>query len=483
MKKSKLIRLLSLFSGQEMEQLLAFLKSPYFNTNLHLTLLLQYLKPFYPDFQHPKLDTQRAYLFVFKKAQPSTDAKETISKLSSKLLKLCEQFIEHQALKEHVFYGAYFRKKWYRKLHKPEWEEDALRNMQVAQSKYPLKDEYKAYCEYLIAYEQAKWTASSEMMAEKFDLSRLNESLDAFYLRAKLECLCHMTNHGLVTGQPYQMGEKPLINQLLQQRREQLNQATLIWEKALLLLQQPGSQVHYLDLKQALIEQGKFLSTAENQTIFSYLLHSARLSFPASEDYFQEMMKLYQLQILSGSLLVEGFLNPITFLNIIIVAIRLKHIDWAEHFFHQFEDKLDPGAERSAGMSMLCKAILYFEKQQYSLALEFLNNTHFRDIQGKLLERRLRLRIYLELGYDDTFLDQINSFRKFLSVNKSIVPEHHYIGNTSFIKAATLIFKAQKEGIKWLNDLRRHVESSPTMPEKHWVDSYIQRLQQRLENG
>ena len=134
-------------------------------------------------------------------------------------------------------------------------------------------------------------------------------------------------------------------------------------------------------------------------------------------------------------------------------------------------------------MAMLCKAILFFEKQQFELALEFLNNTHFRDIQGKLLERRLRLRIYLELGYDDTFLDQINSFRKFLSVNKSIVPEHHYNGNKSFIQAANLIYKAQKEGIKSLNELKRHVESSLTLPEKHWIDSYIERLHQRLENG
>ncbi len=476
MQKSKLIRLLSLFSELEMLRLSAFLKSPYFNTNQHLTLMLEYLQPFHPNFQHPGLNIQQAYQFIFKRAQASADSKETIAKISSKLLKLTEQFIEHQELKEHTFYAAYFRKKWYRKRHKPEWEEDALRNMQVAQSKYPLKDEYKAHCEYLIEYERAKWIASSDMVAEKFDLSKLNETLDAYYLRAKLECLCHMTNHTLVAGQPYVMEEKTLANQLLEIHRERLSPATLIWEKAWLLLQQPSSRPQYLALKQSLLEQGKFLSIPENQTIFSYLSHSARLTFVQSKDYFEELMDLYQWRINMGCLLIDGYVSPHTFFNIITVAVRLHKIDWANNFFQQFEMKLDPGAEKSPDMRMLCNSILHFEKHQYSTALDLLNNAHFKDIQSKLLERRLRLRIYLELGYEDIFVDHTNTFRKFLSVNKSIIPEHHYTGNKSFIQAASLIFKAQKDPKKSMRALAQFVETNPTLPEKHWIDSHLQNL-------
>ena len=87
--------------------------------------------PFHPLFQHAELNAQRVYQYVFKKDTIPPTAKDAVTKLSSKLLKLTEQFIEQQEMREHDFYAAYFRKKWFRKRHKSEWEEEALRIMQV----------------------------------------------------------------------------------------------------------------------------------------------------------------------------------------------------------------------------------------------------------------------------------------------------------------------------------------------------------------
>lgn len=477
MQKSKLIRLLSLLTALELDRLSAFLKSPYFNTNQHLTLLLEYLMPFHPTFQHADLTTQGAYLYVFKKEVTLMAAKETVTKLSSKLLKLTEQFIEQQEMREHDFYAAYFRKKWFRKRHKSEWEEGALRDMQVVHSKYQLKDEYKAYSEYLIEYERVKLVASSEMVAERLDLSRLNQTLDVYYLRAKLECLCHMTNHTLVAGHSYEINELELNNQLLHLRQEILGPETILWKNALRLLQKPESQSRYYELKSGLLDQGQFLSITEKQTFFSYLLHSARLTFAPSSDYFLELMELYRQQIKMDCLLVEGYLNPHAFFNIIAVAIRLRNFEWANDFYYQFEGKLDPSAEKSPDMRLLCNSILHFEQKLYTTALDLLNNAFFKDIQSKLSERRLRLKIYLELGYEETFLDHTNTFRKFLSINKSIIPEHHYSWNKSFIHAANLVFKANKNPKKDLEALAQYVEINPTLPEKHWIDSHLQKLQ------
>jgi hypothetical protein len=462
-----------LLSDAHLEHLLIFLKSPYFNTNQHLVLLLEYLKPFAPTFNNMALNYQNAYTHIYKSPVPLSDAKDTITKLSSKLLKLGEQYLEHESLRERPFEGAYFRKKWYRKIHKPEWEEAALRDMNIAQVKYPLKDEYKSYCAYLIEYEQAKLVSTSNLVAEKFDLSKVNVALDHYYLRAKLECLCHMTNHAMVSGQAYDLKEINAITQLLTLREQQIDPATLLWSKALALLNQPSSKTCYLDLKTAQKEHAPFLSIPENQTIFIYLSHSARTAFSDQEEYLRELMQLHIAQLEAGCLLTEGFIYPINFLNIIYVAIQQKEIAWANAFFQEFESKLDPSSEKSPDIRLFCQSILLFENGEYEAALNTLNGAYFKDIQLKLSERRLRLKIYLELGYVETFLDQINTFRKFLSVNKNIISEHHIEGSKTFIQAAHSVYKAEQEPEKSLKMLQKMMIESPVLPERSWIEHKI----------
>jgi hypothetical protein len=473
MLNNKLIRFLMLLSDAQLEHLMVFLKSPYFNTNQHLVALMEYLLPFAPVFNHPALSYQNAYTHIFKLPMPEPDAKVAITKLSSKLLKLGEQYLEHASLREHPFEGAYFRKKWYRKIHKPEWEEAALRDMNIAQAKYPLKDEYKAYCAYLIEYEQAKLVSTSVLVAEKFDLSKVNTALDHYYLRAKLECLCHMTNHAMVSGQYYDLKEISAVTQLLALREQQIDAATLIWNKALALLNQPDSKSCYLALKTAQKEHAPYLSIPENQTIFIYLSHSARKAFSDQEEYLRELMHLHIAQMEAGCLLTDGYIYPINFLNIIYVAIQQKEIAWANAFFQEFEPRLDPSSDKSPDIRLFCQSILYFENGEYEAALNALNGAYFKDIQLKLSERRLRLKIYLELGYIETFLDQINTFRKFLSVNKNIISDHHMEGSKAFIQAAYSIYKAEQERDKSLKMLQKMMAESPVLPERSWIEHKI----------
>ncbi len=465
-----------LLTGAQLERLLLFLKSPYFNTNQHLIALMEYLLPFAPKFNHPSLSYQNAYTFIFKSSLPLPDAKEAITKLSSKLLKLGEHYLEHESLSEHPFEGAYFRKKWYRKMHKPEWEEAALRDMNIAQAKYPLKDEYKAHSAYLIEYEQAKLVSTSNLVAEKFDLSKVNTALDHYYLRAKLECLCHMTNHAMVSGQAYDLKEINAIAELLALREQQIDAATLIWGKALALLNEPENKSCYLALKIAQREHAPYLSIPENQTIFIYLSHSARKAFPDQEEYLRELMHLHKAQMEAGCLLTEGFIYPINFLNIIYVAIQQREIAWANTFFREFEAKLDPSSEKSPDIRLFCQSILFFENREYDAALNALNGAYFKDIQLKLSERRLRLKIYLELGYIETFLDQINTFRKFLSVNKNIISEHHMEGSKAFIQAAYSIYKSKQEREKSLKVLQKMMAESPVLPERSWIEHKIRAI-------
>ncbi|MFK7774244.1 MAG: hypothetical protein AB8F94_19000 [Saprospiraceae bacterium] len=66
MHNSKLLKLLKILNATELKRLHQFLKSPFFNKNLHLLKLYQILRVWYPDFNSPKLEREK----VFKKLFP-----------------------------------------------------------------------------------------------------------------------------------------------------------------------------------------------------------------------------------------------------------------------------------------------------------------------------------------------------------------------------------------------------------------------------
>jgi hypothetical protein len=473
MQQSKLVRLLSIFSTDERQRFKVFIESPYFNTNKNVIALHRYLTQFAPDFTHELLTAENAYHAVFTDKSAREDKKEVVIKLASKLLALAERFLEHQSLQDAPFTGALFRKRWFRLHRQAEWEADALEDMEQINQRHPFRDETFSQHRYLIEYERAKWELSTHLIAEKIDLRNLNSSLDEYYLRAKLECLCHITNHFLVANKRYDTPEIELIETMVRIREQTLQPATRLWFTALQLLRQPTEKGYFQQLQSEFLAQEALLPALEKQTFFLFLTNAARLSFSHPNEYFTALFALYQLQLDTGALTSQGVMAPEAFFNVLSVALRQKEDQWAYHFVQQYSNKLDPSSDKRDDMLALCRAMVAVAQQQFEAALEWLNTTHFKDVQSKLVERRLRLKIYLEMGYDDLFLDQTNSFRKFLSVNKTLVPPHHADGNRNFIQAILLLFRIKSGHVDQWDGLKTYIDATPLLPEKNWLEEKL----------
>jgi hypothetical protein len=474
MQNSKLIRLLTLFSLEEMERFKVFVQSPFFNTNSNLVTLIEHIASFFPDFDHPDLAWEKTYLMVFEQKATNKSHHEAVIKLASKLTKLAKAFLAHAALAEDEMEGAALRKQWFQRKKAIEWSEAELREMQSILYKYPLIDEYFMWNKYRISSEWARINAISNPQIEQIEIEAVSQNLDAYYLRAKMEHLCHLSNQSLVLGQKKVIEEQESIESLYALNQQNLSEPLAIWFKAWQTLLDPSNETKYDALKKSLLKEFNYLSLAERQTIFVYLHHASRIVFKDTDEYFAEMNALHKLQISLGILLnSEGHIYTIALFNIISVAIRQQEIEWAAQFFEAYKDKLDPASENSESILLLCQSIIQFEQGLFGDSLDTLNAAAFKDIQGKLAERRLRLKIYHELGYFDLFLDQINTFRKFLSVNKDSIPKHHYEGCLNFIQASVHISKLVQNKAKNQSALRNLLETTVIMPEKHWIERHL----------
>ena len=479
MQQNKLLRLLSVFSTEDLHRFRAFIESPFFNTNSNVSALYRYIFAFAPIFDDSRLSVDVAYAAIFPNELERIDKKAVIIKLSSKLLALAEQYLEHEVLKQEKFIGATFRKRWFRLHGQSDWEAIALGDMEYANRTRPFQDENYAQNRYLIEYERAKWESSAHSIAEKLDLSPLNFTLDEYYLRAKLECLCHIANHGLVSNRQYETPEMELVIGLVAIREHSLMPVTSLWFRALKLLQTPNDKLLFADLKTALQAQERLLSTVEKQTFFVFLTNTARQTFPAPNDYFAELFALYQFQLETGSLLTNGVIAPEAFFNVLSVALRQKENDWAFQFVNQYDNRLDPSSDKKEDMLALCKSMVAIALGQHTNALGYLNMTHFKDVQSKMAERRMRLKIYLELGYEDLFLDQTKSFRKFLSVNKDLVPPHHAEGNLNFITAILSFFRLKTGQVAQFETLQKILAKTAVLPEKNWLEEKLHEFADR----
>ena len=90
MKKSKLIDLLKTFSEAELQKLLEFIHTPFFNKNEKVRKLGAHVISYAPDFDHIDLDKKEVYFFLFGD-RPYKDLQ--INNIISDLLQLAYEYL------------------------------------------------------------------------------------------------------------------------------------------------------------------------------------------------------------------------------------------------------------------------------------------------------------------------------------------------------------------------------------------------------
>jgi hypothetical protein len=475
MKETKTLKLIRLFKPNEILEIRHFIRTTYFNPSKKLVALFDYILQFSPDFDADTMTYEAAYEYVYPHGSDQSNPQRAMGKISSKLNTLLEKYIEVDGLQKDFFTAANYRKEWFRQRGESDWEFDAIKDMDQANQKQIHDNEVKLYHQYRVAWEYLRWETFSGNPYQKLDFLQTNERLDEYYLRAKLETLCHRANHALLIKQKEPLGEEvSILEKLLQLNIDNLTNITLLWYKALVLLLAPDQKNLYYQLKSNYTLSQEPLSTIEKRTFFHYLSNCARYCFTDAEMYSREIFELYQMQRDQNILLTNNFLGPESFYNIITTAIYLKEIHWATAFFEDYKGLLHPNNEKSGDMKALCESYIAFEHGSASDALDLLNATHFKDIYCKLSEKRLRLKVYIELDLIDLCLDHINSFRKFLSVNNDQIAPHHLEGNRAFINYAMAMQRSRFLNPIQLTEIVSDVKNCTILPERNWLLSKLE---------
>lgn len=140
--------------------------------------------------------------------------------------------------------------------------------------------------------------------------------------------------------------------------------------------------------------------------------------------YYRNLMSLYILGIRTGGQFAEGMIPPGNFKNFVVAALELKRYRLAEGFIEAYKDNIgrEADAERTKLLVAFCKAMVHFEKGEFSEAKTILGLAlslpKFQDSFHNVGLRVLMIKVLFESEDWDQVQNSLHSLKMYIRNNK-----------------------------------------------------------------
>ena len=416
MENSKLIALLKTFNTQELREFKDFVASPYFNKNQELVLFYDYLKKIAPKFSAKATTRQTIYNNLFPKNK--YDDKH-MNYLMSFLLKLAERYIGLRKYQTQKLLPEYhtLASMIDRNLEK-HYQQTIAKTNKLINDKEQL-DINHYYHKFLLAdIAHQHWASKKE---RKFNnlLQFTSDYFDLYFLANKLKYSCEMLNNQQSVSSPFIINMINEIDSYLEKKNLTDEPIINCYYHILKILTTDTPEPYFIKLKNLLNQNFEVFTKEEMQPIYFHTLNFCiRNIRKGKKAYIEESLNLYVKGIESKLLLENNYLSPWTFKNVVKLGLRLERYDWTEQFIQTHHQMLEENFRKDALQYNL--ADLYYYKGDNNKAIEHLRNVEFTDVYYALDSREMLIRIYYELGEDESLTSLIASFSIYLKRNKII---------------------------------------------------------------
>jgi len=471
MENSKLIALLKTFNTQELREFKDFVASPFFNKNEELILYYEYLKKIAPKFPPKKITRQTVYKNLFPKKK--YDDKH-MNYLMSFLLKLAERYVglrkyqEQKLLPEyHVLTSMIDRNQ------EKHYQQNLIKAHKLVNNNEQQNiDTY--YHKFLLAeIEHQHWVNKKERKYNEH-LQNTSDFFDYYFLANKLKYSCEMLNNQKLVSTPYIFNMIEDVNNYLKNKDLEKEPIINIYYHILKILTAEKPEPFFLKLKELLFQNFELLTKEEMQQMYFHALNFCIGKIRKGESkYLEESLNLYIKGIESKLLLENDRLSPWTFKNVVKLGLRLKKYDWTERFIQDHHKMLEENFRKNALQYNL--ADLYYYKGNNQKAIEHLRNVEFTDVHYALDSREMLMRIYYELGENESLISLIASFNIYLKRNKIISSKvkQTYL---NFITNLKLLLK--KKNLD-LVKLEEKINSTELLVNRNWLLEQVNNFRER----
>jgi len=471
-----LLGMLSKFSQKEFKEFGEFVKSPFFNKNVHVKHLYEYLKKFYPEFKDKKLDKDVVFENLFEGKKYNDGFLRTVI---YNLGKLAEDYLAYVNFrKDDLNRGLNLLKELNeRKLEKvflkyyTEIEEDinsiTFHDPDYFFKKYELQNQKEIYMD---------WTKFKQKDFKNYTtntVSYIDDELTSYYISKALNHYRFMLDKSMYEQIEHNYDFIEHIMEYLLTKdnyfKDKLKIKLHLYE---VLLYKEKKDEYYQILKDLFVTSLEKLSRNDLYSLHNILQsHCVYMGYQNAKGYAQERFMLYKICIEQKLYAATEhiYFDDLMFGNIVSAALSVAEYDWTENFIEQYKGMLSP--DNMDVVINYSYSKLWFAKGNFEKALWYINSIRtIKHIQYKLPVRDLTLKIYYELGMLVQSAYQIDSYRHFLNNNKGALSEERFLRILNFLKFYTRLVKIkEKNSLKDLVKLREEVENSSNTLERAWL--------------
>jgi hypothetical protein len=243
------------------------------------------------------------------------------------------------------------------------------------------------------------------------------EALDFHFQLCKLELL----NRFLIQQKIAKLTLPENLSQLIESHQlpakyKDLSPTIMINDLIFRALQQNFPEEDQInELFDLLKKHGPQLTTASLKEFYSYLRNLCTLFSSKNmenEQIRHTLFELYQDNLARGYLHYEGKLHPSVYLNVCLVAVRVRQYEWVNAFIENHKHEII-GENETQDFYRLNKANYYFGKGEFEKSLDMIPPTS-PSLDYQLQGKRLELKAMYELQSD--FLNfKLDSFKMYMS--------------------------------------------------------------------
>lgn len=483
---------------QQQNRLRRFIASPYFvyEKDKQVLPLFDYMVQYLPKYAHPALDRQKVAKHLFPERTFDDKVYQDLRRTMTDLNFLLEKYISITKLEADKQQTIFPLLSFYTRYDIDSQAAHAqLLQMARQANEQNIQNAAFYYNEFSLSLQEFEFVSLQPANEEQnlLQIQKIAYNLDVFFILSKLDQYSHYLNFQKMLHPVDTLLIDNNVLQFISESKYLELPIVKIYYHAFMMLYNTQSEPYFNTLKQLLIEEKQLLSKTGLQNFYTYCENYCALHIVSGNNaYRRQLFELYQQQLQSGIIYIDGCLDIRKFKNIVTLGVWLGDFDFTALFIEQNKDRILSQYQQE--VYHYCLAYLYFGTQNYDRVNEHLNlaqqQKRYYNITYRTDSHKLQIKTYYECNEYNLLNAKLNTFTAFVRNNLGTTGNSP-LANHNFVKIVRKLLAIaklpilygeqnanQQKAAKIITEIEHTLQHEPYIAERPWIVEKLKQLKQ-----